>query len=56
MQPSIEQCTVECYTRIFDGMRLKSYTTTVGFQLVSTSKLDESVRNESILVHHTKPE
>ena len=80
MQPSIEQCTAECYTRIFDGVRLKSYTTTAGFQPVSigmsicaanaeagapslenmiklaTKELDESVRTESIMVQHIKPE
>ena len=30
MQPNIEQCTAECYRRIFDGMRLKSYATRAG--------------------------
>jgi diguanylate cyclase (GGDEF)-like protein len=35
IQDSIDQCTAECYTRIFDGVRLKSYTTTAGFQPVS---------------------
>ncbi len=34
MQPAIEQCTAECYERIFDGVRLKSYTTSAGFQPV----------------------
>ena len=34
MQPTIEQCSAECYKRIFDGVRLKSYTTTAGFQPV----------------------
>jgi diguanylate cyclase (GGDEF)-like protein len=80
MQPSIEQCTAECYARIFDGVRLKSYPTSAGFQPVSigmsicaatadlgapnlekmielaTNELDESVRTESIKVHHIKPE
>ncbi len=80
MQPSIEQCTAECYTRIFDGVRLKTYTTTAGYQPVSigmsicaatadagapslenmiklaTKELDESVRTESVMVHHIKPE
>jgi len=80
IQPNIEQCTAECYTRIFDGVRLKSYTTTAGFQPVSigmsicaatadtgaptmgnmikfaTKELDESVRTESIMVHHIIPE
>lgn len=80
MQPTIEQCTAECYERIFDGVRLKSYTTTAGFQPVSIgmsicaatadagapnadhmiqlaiSNLAESVRTESIFVHHIKPE
>ncbi|MEX2326249.1 MAG: diguanylate cyclase, partial [Pseudomonadales bacterium] len=32
VQPSINQCTAECYQRIFDGVRLKSYKTSVGFQ------------------------
>ena len=35
LQPSIENCTAECYERIFDGVRLKSYTTTAGFQPVT---------------------
>jgi diguanylate cyclase (GGDEF)-like protein len=80
IQPNIEQCTAECYERIFDGVRLKSYTTTAGFQPVSigmsicaatadtgaptmdnmikfaTKELDESVRTESIMVHHIIPE
>ncbi len=34
MQPTIDHCTAECYTRIFDGVRLKSYTTSAGFQPV----------------------
>jgi len=34
MQPSIEQCTAECYTRIYEGVKLKSYSTSVGFQSV----------------------
>jgi len=80
MQPTIEQCTASCYERIFDGIRLKSYTTTAGYQPVSigmsicaatteagapsqqmmidiaTKNLDQSVRTESIVVHHIKPE
>lgn len=80
MQPSIEQCTADCYKRIFDGVRLKSYTTKAGFQPVSigmslcaatadagppnpekmikiaTGGLDDSVRTESIIIHHIKPE
>lgn len=32
MQPTIEQCTADCYQRIFDGTRLKSYSTAAGFQ------------------------
>ncbi len=80
MQPTIDQCTAECYTRIFDGVRLKSYTTTAGYQPVTIgmslcaatadagapsqekmieiamSNLAESVRTESIIVHHIKPE
>ena len=35
MQPSIDQCSAECYQRIFDGLRLKSYTTTAGYQPVT---------------------
>ena len=31
LQPTIEQCAADCYQRIFDGVRLKSYTTAVGF-------------------------
>ncbi len=31
IQPSIEHCTAECYQRIFDGVRLKSYRTSVGY-------------------------
>ena len=32
MQPSIEQCTAECYKRIYEGVKLKTYTTSIGFQ------------------------
>lgn len=31
VQPSIEHCTAECYQRIYDGVRLKSYGTAAGF-------------------------
>ncbi|HKI75023.1 MAG TPA: diguanylate cyclase [Pseudomonadales bacterium] len=31
LQPSIEQCTAECYQRIFDGVKLKSFKTSVGY-------------------------
>ncbi len=31
IQPSIEHCTAECYQRIYDGVRLKSYNTAAGF-------------------------
>jgi len=31
LQPTIEHCTAECYQRIFDGVRLKSYKTSAGF-------------------------
>lgn len=31
VQPSIDHCTAECYDRIFDGVRLKSYRTAVGY-------------------------
>lgn len=31
LQPTIEHCTAECYQRIFDGVRLKSYKTAAGF-------------------------
>jgi diguanylate cyclase (GGDEF)-like protein len=31
VQPGIENCTAECYQRIFDGVRLKSYKTAAGF-------------------------
>lgn len=31
LQPTIEQCTAECYQRIFDGVRLKSYKTSIGY-------------------------
>ena len=31
VQPSVEHCTAECYQRIFDGIRLKSYRTSVGY-------------------------
>ncbi len=34
IQPSIEQCTAECYQRIYEGVKLKSYTTSAGFQPV----------------------
>lgn len=30
-QPSIEQCTADCYRRIYDGIRLNSYPTSAGF-------------------------
>ena len=32
IQPSIEQCTAECYMRIYEGVKLKTYTTSAGFQ------------------------
>lgn len=35
IQASIDNCTAECYRRIFDGVRLKSYTTSAGFQPVT---------------------
>jgi diguanylate cyclase (GGDEF)-like protein len=35
IQPSIDQCTAACYQRIFDGVGLKSYKTSVGFQAVN---------------------
>jgi diguanylate cyclase (GGDEF)-like protein len=35
LQPSIDQCTPDCYRRIFDGIRLKSYMTTTGYLSVS---------------------
>lgn len=80
MQPNIEQCTAECYRRIFDGMRLKSYATRAGYQQVSigmsvcaatadtgapsydnmisiaTKSLEDSVRTESIIIHHIRQE
>lgn len=31
IQPSISQCTAECYERIFEGVRLKSYKTAIGY-------------------------
>jgi diguanylate cyclase (GGDEF)-like protein len=31
IQPTIEQCTAECYQRIYDGVNLKSYKTPVGY-------------------------
>ncbi len=31
VQPSIEHCTAECYQRIYDGVRLKSFKTAAGF-------------------------
>jgi len=31
IQPSIDQCTAECYQRIYDGVNLKSYNTPVGY-------------------------
>ena len=31
LQPSIEHCKADCYKRIFDGVRLKSYQTAVEF-------------------------
>jgi len=31
VQPSIEHCTAECYQRIYDGVRLKSFPTAAGF-------------------------
>ena len=34
IQPTIDHCTAECYQRIFDGVRLKSYRTAAGFQPV----------------------
>jgi|TARA_B100001971_G_C18244024_1_gene572925 diguanylate cyclase (GGDEF)-like protein len=34
MQPSIEQCTQECYQRIYEGVKLKTYSTSAGYQPV----------------------
>ena len=34
MQPSIDHCDAECYARIYDGLRLKSYGTSAGYQPV----------------------
>ena len=34
IQPTIDHCTAECYERIFDGVRLKSFGTAAGFQQV----------------------
>jgi diguanylate cyclase (GGDEF)-like protein len=31
IQPSIDQCTAECYQRIYEGVNLKSYKTPVGY-------------------------
>jgi diguanylate cyclase (GGDEF)-like protein len=31
VQPSIENCSAECYERIYEGVKLKSYTTSVGY-------------------------
>jgi diguanylate cyclase (GGDEF)-like protein len=31
VQPSIEHCTADCYQRIYDGVRLKSFPTAAGF-------------------------
>jgi diguanylate cyclase (GGDEF)-like protein len=31
VQPGIENCTADCYQRIYDGVRLKSYKTAAGF-------------------------
>lgn len=31
VQPTIEHCTADCYQRIYDGVRLKSYKTAAGF-------------------------
>jgi diguanylate cyclase (GGDEF)-like protein len=31
VQPGIEHCTAECYQRIYDGVRLKSFRTSAGF-------------------------
>ena len=31
VQPGIENCTTDCYQRIFDGVRLKSHKTAAGF-------------------------
>ena len=31
LQPSIKQCTAECYQRIFDGVSLKSFKTSMGY-------------------------
>ncbi len=31
VQPTIEHCTADCYQRIYDGVRLKTFKTSVGF-------------------------
>ena len=35
IQPNIKQCTAGCYKRVFNGVRLKSYTTSAGFRPAS---------------------
>jgi diguanylate cyclase (GGDEF)-like protein len=40
LQPTIENCSAECYQRIYDGVRLKSFKTALGFQ---TAKIAMSI-------------
>ncbi len=57
IQPSIEQCTAECYMRIYEGVKLKTYTTSVGFQPIEIAMsicagtADTGPPNEEVMIN-----
>lgn len=56
VQPSIDQCTAECYQRLYEGVKLKSYNTSIGFQPVDIAMsicagtADTGPPNEDIMI------
>jgi diguanylate cyclase (GGDEF)-like protein len=56
IQPSIEQCTAECYMRIYEGVKLKTYTTSAGYQPVELAMsicagtADTGPPNEDVMI------
>ena len=59
MQPTLEQCNAECYQRIFDGIRLKTYKTIAGFlpasiaMSVCASHAENGAPNPNTMIRHT---
>jgi len=54
IQPNIKQFTTECYKRIFDGVRLKSYTTSAGFQPASIGMSICAATADNMIKYATK--